>query len=94
MRSQASAHKSARVSGNQTGVWKRSLYLLVASKDGGQSRVSSLQLFFPLLLVFLIFPLNAAICNFNLKLLNVCADVDTAVASTMGIWELINLVCF
>lgn len=81
MRSQASAHKSARVSGNQTEVWTRSLYLLVAPKDGGQSRVSSLQLFTPLLLVFLIFPLNAALCNFNLTLLNMFADVDTALAS-------------
>lgn len=34
MRSRAPAHKSARVSGNQTEVWKRSLYLLVAQRDG------------------------------------------------------------
>lgn len=47
MRSQASAHKSARVSGNQTEVWTRSLCLLVASKDGGQSRVSFYSFFFP-----------------------------------------------
>lgn len=85
MRSQASAHKSARVSGNQTEVWTRSLCLLVASKDGGQSRVSFYSFFSPLSLVFLIFPLNAALCNFNLKLLNMFADVDTALASKMGI---------
>lgn len=47
MRSQASALKSQRVSGNQTEAWKRShSYLLVASKDRGQRRVS-LSLAFP-----------------------------------------------
>lgn len=48
MRSQASALKSQRVSGNQTEVWKRShSYLLVASKDRGQRWVSYATRFVP-----------------------------------------------